>query len=226
MNKWDDRYKQVEDAFGRGANSFLKAQLEHDRIDSRIDSRLKHYLTDKSDKTKVLCIAAGQGRNALYLAELGFEVTALDISTIGLEQCAETAKERGLSIATLCGSIEDIDLEHEQWDIITCFFMHAPLESRLELYKKVPDALKVGGHFVFECFRIEQLDMKAQNEGSIGGPSTPELFPSIDELSSQLESLDIVHLVETVRELEPSPFHKGKAAVIQAIAQKPKATTT
>jgi len=214
MNKWDERYNQVNDAFGTGANSFLKSQLTQ--------GLLKHHLKSESQKIKVLCIAAGQGRNALYLAELGFDVTALDISSVGLEQLAQTAKERQLSIVTLHGSIEDIDLGFEQlkqWDIITCFFMHVPLETRKELYKKVPDALKPDGQFVFECFGIRQLDLKAENEDSVGGPSTPELFPTVEELSSHLETLDIEHLVEVERGLEPSPFHKGNAAVIQLIAK-------
>lgn len=213
MSKWDERYSKVEDAFGTGANSFLKSQLE--------DGLLDHHLK-KSNKVpnKVLCIAAGQGRNALYLAKQGFEVTALDISKVGLEQLAKTAKGQQLSITTLDGDIESIDLGTNKWDIITCFFMHAPLTTRKALYKKVPDVLSEGGQFVFESFSLKQLELKKQNEGSIGGPSTPELFPSIDELTSELEDLEVQHLVEIERELEPSPFHKGKAAVIQLIAKK------
>jgi len=215
MSKWDERYSKVEDAFGTGANSFLKSQF--DILNSGL---LSHHLKHNKVSNKVLCIAAGQGRNALYLAKQGFEVTALDISKVGLEQLAQTAKEQKLSLTTLQADIENIDLGNNKWDIITCFFMHAPLATRKALYKKVPDALTEGGQFVFESFGLKQLELKKQNEGSIGGPSTPELFPTIDELSSELEPLDVQHLVEVERGLEPSLFHKGKAAVIQLIAKK------
>ena len=212
MNKWDERYSRVEDAFGKGVNSFLKSQLD--------DHHLAQYKTNSDVRPKVLCVAAGQGRNALYLARQGFDVTALDISSIGLQQLSEVAIEQGLSIQTICSDITTLDLDESTWDIITCFFMHAPLETRLELYKKVPDALKPSGHFILESFALKQLELKAQNEGSIGGPSTPELFPTVDELSNQFGVLNIEHLLETERELEPSPFHKGNAAVIQLIAKK------
>jgi len=219
MSKWDERYSKVEDAFGIGANSFLKSQLELPN-----SGLLSHHLKRNNKvPNKVLCIAAGQGRNALYLAKQGFEVTALDISKVGLEQLAQTAQEQELSLTTLYGNIENINLGANKWDIITCFFMHTPLTTRKALYKKVPDALNEGGQFIFESFSLKQLELKKQNEGSIGGPSTPELFPTVEELSSELENLDIQHLVEAERELEPSPFHKGKAAVIQLIAKKLKA---
>ena len=212
MNKWDERYNRVEDAFGKGVNGFLKSQLD--------DGLLKQYQTSKEANPKVLCVAAGQGRNALYLAKQGFDVTALDISSVGLEQLSRTATKQHLSIQTICGDITKLDLGQNTWDIVTCFFMHAPKETRIPFYKKVPDALKAQGQFIFESFSVKQLELKEQNEGSIGGPSTPELFPTVEELSSQFGMLDIEHLVEAERELEPSPFHKGKAAVIQLITKK------
>ncbi|MBI2985494.1 MAG: class I SAM-dependent methyltransferase [Deltaproteobacteria bacterium] len=100
---------------------------------------------------KVLDIATGKGRNAAFLAERGFQVEAVDISEVALEQARKAAGEKGLSIIFRQADLDTVELPEAAYDLILNFNF-----LQRSLIPKVRKALKLGGHIVFETYLIEQ----------------------------------------------------------------------
>lgn len=100
---------------------------------------------------KALCLAAGSGRNAVFLAARGFAVTAVDISGRGLAWCRALAAQRGVEVATVAADLLAYDLGEGDYDLITDFYYYEQA-----LFPAIDRALKPGGHFVFQTFSVDQ----------------------------------------------------------------------
>jgi SAM-dependent methyltransferase len=100
---------------------------------------------------RALDVAMGQGRNALYLAKLGWDVTGFDVSEVALEQAQALAGVQGARIRTLNASSEAFDYGREQWDLIVMSYAYAPIEDAAYV-RRLHDALKPGGRLVFEHY--------------------------------------------------------------------------
>jgi SAM-dependent methyltransferase len=101
-----------------------------------------------------LDLGIGQGRNAIYLAAQGWEVTGVDISDVAVSQARKNAQEKGVKIATVISDLDDFDLGRDQWDLITSFYMHSwHKNSKTDVPARILRSLKPGGLFVMEAFR-------------------------------------------------------------------------
>ncbi|MCP3890680.1 MAG: class I SAM-dependent methyltransferase [Desulfobulbaceae bacterium] len=196
-NKWDQRYGESEFAYGTTANDFLKASV--------------HRLSPAGD---VLCLAEGEGRNSVFLAQQGFNVTAVDSSSVGLKKAETLAAERGASITTCVADLVNYKIAAGRYDAIISIFCHLPQPLRTEVHKKVLNGLKCGGIFVLEGYTPRQLQYKT------GGPPVAELLMELDELKAELGSLDLVHATETEREVHEGFLHTGLGSVVQIIGIK------
>lgn len=164
---------------------------------------------------RVLSLAEGEGRNAVYLAGLGFAVTAVDQSTVGLEKAQRLAAARGVSIETHAADLAEYPIAPNTWDGVVSIFCHLPAAVRRRLYRAVVAGLRPGGVLILEAYRPAQLQFKT------GGPPTADLLPTLDDLKSELAGLEFLHAVETEREVLEGTFHTGRAAVVQGIARRP-----
>jgi SAM-dependent methyltransferase len=100
---------------------------------------------------KALDVAMGQGRNSLFLATQGWDVTGYDISEAGLAQARKLADKAGLKVRTVMASHEEFDYGKAQWDLIVETFAFTNLAD--DAYRKrVIDSLKPGGLLVIEGF--------------------------------------------------------------------------
>ncbi|MBC8277510.1 MAG: class I SAM-dependent methyltransferase [FCB group bacterium] len=194
---WDKRYNTDEYVYGTEPNGFLKSAAA------------------KIPAGKVLCLGEGEGRNAVYLAELGHQVTAVDSSSVGLQKARKLAEDRGVSIETIAADIEQYSIEPEHWDAIVSIFFHLMPEPRRSLHQQVVGGLRPGGVFILEAYTVDQLNYKT------GGPKTEELMMSLEALKAELEGLDFAHGVEMERDLVEGKLHTGKGAVVQILAFKP-----
>jgi 2-polyprenyl-3-methyl-5-hydroxy-6-metoxy-1,4-benzoquinol methylase len=190
--RWDGRYDREIYVYGKEPVAFLKDKLH----------RLK--------KGKALVLAMGEGRNAVYLAQHGFDVTGVDISSVAIEKCKRLADERGVQVNTVVADLTDYDLGSEQYDLITNFYFYEK-----SLLPKVIEALKPEGMFIFEQFSIEHLKLAQRF-----GPKTAKYLVKPDELLKVFQSTRILYYEDTVVELDEGR-HKGAAAIIRLIAQKP-----
>ena len=98
---------------------------------------------------RALCLAAGCGRNAVYLAQQGFEVTAVDISPRGLDRCKQLAVDLGVRVDTVEADLLSYDMAGEAFDLITDFCYYEP-----EVFGPVKGAVRPGGYFLLQTFSI------------------------------------------------------------------------
>ena len=96
---------------------------------------------------RALDIGMGQGRNALFLAALGWEVTGFDISEVGVKQARAEAQKRGLKLDAQVGDVDKFDYGKRRWDLVVGMYMHEYLTRNAA---KVVDSLKPGGILVIE----------------------------------------------------------------------------
>lgn len=197
---WDQRYSEEGFAYGIEPNDFLKT--EYSRI---------------PEGGRVLCLAEGEGRNAVYLATQGYDVTAVDQSSVGLEKASKLAAENGVEISTLVTDLNDFDLGKDSWDGIVSISAHVPPPLRKKIHSQVVNALKKDGIFILEAYTERHLDMSG-----VGGPppTAREMFMSLAELKSELDGLELIYGAEVDRIISEGKYHQGESAVVQFIGGK------
>lgn len=196
---WDERYAVDDYVYGVEPNEFLaekSAQLE---------------------RGKVLCLAEGEGRNAVYLAELGFAVTAVDSSKVGLTKATRLARERGVAIECVLADLADYKIEAEAWDSVISVFCHLPESLRRQVHEDVVAGLKPGGTFLLEAYTPRQLSFDT------GGPRSEELLMELKTLKEELAGLDFLHAEEVERDIREGSKHTGRGSVVQVLVRKAKA---
>jgi len=197
VNFWNTRYKESKYAYGTEPNDFLKSKF-----------------TILKPHSKILCLAEGEGRNALFLAENNHNVTAIDYSLEGLNKLSKLAKERKLNIDTLCIDLSLYKIEANKWDAIICIFGHFPSDLRKAVFNQVYSGLNNDGFFLMEAYHKNQLNYKT------GGPQVSELLYSIEELQNDFSEFENISIETSIKEIEEGKYHKGTSAVIQVIASK------
>ena len=191
--RWNERYDRDMYIYGKEPAAFLKQKI----------GGLK--------QGKALVLAMGEGRNAVYLAQNGFDVTGVDISDVAIEKTNRLAEERSTTVNAVVADLTDYDMGEAQFDLITKFYYYEP-----SIFPQIIDALKPGGMFILEQFSIDHLKYR---ETSSFGPRNPDYLIKPNELLEHFTSLRILYYEDTVVELDEG-MHKGTAAVIRLIAQK------
>ena len=193
---WDERYSEPGFAYGTAPNEFLAS------------------VADRLPRGKILSLAEGEGRNAVYLALLGYQVTGVDGSEVGLRKAVELATERGVAITTLHADLSEFEIEAEQWDGIIACYCHVPSAIRIPLHRASVKGLKPGGLFVLEAFSKEQLAY------GTGGPQSLDMLMALDDLQQELAGLEFVHAVQIERDVREGSGHTGLASVVQLLGVK------
>lgn len=164
---------------------------------------------------RVLSLGEGEGRNAVFLAARGLDVTALDASPVGLAKAARFAASRGVRLHTLLASLDDYAFEAGAWDAIVSIWCHLPPVLRRRVHADVARALRPGGVFLLEAYTPRQLTL------GTGGPREPELLLTAAELRTEIGSLAPEHLCELERDVHEGTGHRGRSAVVQLRAVRP-----
>ncbi|RMG31325.1 MAG: class I SAM-dependent methyltransferase [Gammaproteobacteria bacterium] len=197
MIDWDERYATKEYVYGTAPNDFLRQHVE----------RLRPGRT--------LCLAEGEGRNAVFLVEQGHQVTAIDASRVGLDKARQLAERRGVEIDCVHCDLAEFGIDPGAWDNIVSIFCHVPPELRERLHRAVVEGLKPGGILLLEAYMPRQIEL------GTGGPPIPELTMTLERLKEELDGLDFVHAAELERDVIEGIYHTGRGAVVQVIARKP-----
>jgi SAM-dependent methyltransferase len=199
MNVWNERFSQKEYLYGREPNEFIR---EH---------------ADRIPGQTVLCLAEGEGRNAVFLAGLGHRVLAVDKADAGLKKARDLADSRGVSIETEAADLATYDPGRERWDGIISTFVHLPRDIRARCHARVVSALKPGGVFLLEAYSPRQGDMP----GKGGPPPSSGMLMRLEEVAEELSGLDFFIAREIERDVNEGTGHRGLSAVIQILAIKP-----
>jgi len=194
---WDQRYSADHYIYGTEPNAFLREF--HERIPAG---------------GKVLCLAEGEGRNAVFLAGHGYDVTAVDLSRVGLEKAERLAASMGVKIRVRHADLAEFELGEQAWDGIVSIFCHLPPNARQHVHQQIPRALKPGGVLLLEAYTPAQLELDT------GGPPDESMMLTAGMLKNELPDLAFEHLLETEREVIEGSHHTGIGAVVQLIARR------
>jgi SAM-dependent methyltransferase len=196
INTWNDRYEQETFQYGTEPNDYFKSQI------------------DQLPVGRILIPAAGEGRDAVYAAKLGWEVYALDSSERGRDKALQLANKEKVSIYYTCDDALKIRFPLESFDVIAFTYFHLPPESRNVFHQKSIKWLKNNGLIILEGFNQNQLGL------SSGGPKNKDWLFDKMTLSDDFKELVILENAEKQRVLNEGPLHQGVAEVIQFKAQK------
>ena len=178
--RWNSKYKTDIYLFGEQPIPFLVNNF--------------HILP----KGKVLDIAMGEGRNGVYLATQGFDVTGLDISERGLEKAHKLAEKNNVSIKTKVVDLETHRLEPNSYDVILCTYY-----MQRNLFKQFESALKPGGMIVVETYNVDYLKYARFSR------------------KWALDTNELLDIFKGLRVIRYQDFDNGKEAYSSIIAQKP-----
>ena len=192
---WERRYSEPAYAYGTEPNGFLVE------------------VADRIPPGPVLCLAEGEGRNAVWLAGRGHAVTVVDASVAGIAKAAALARTRGVRIDTVAADLASFTIEPGTWSGIVAIFAHLPPQLRRLVHRAAAQGLASGGVFVLEAFTPRQLAL------GTGGPQKPELLYTLDELRQDLAGLDFEISREVERDVVEGHYHTGHAAVVQVLAR-------
>lgn len=206
MNKewtdlWNQRYSAEDYAYGKTPNNFLKENLL------------------KLNQGTILFPADGEGRNSVFAAMQGWNVSAFDISINGKNKALQLATENNVQIDYQVGELNSMNYQPEQFDVIALIYAHFPAQIRSMIHKAVIKYLKKEGIVIFEAFSKNHIHYNSKNE-KVGGPRDVEMLFSIDELRSDFESCEIIELREEEVELSEGLYHIGKGSVIRYLGRK------
>lgn len=199
--RWDERYRQDEFAYGELPNHYLKEQLE------------------KLDVGTILFPAEGEGRNAVFAAKLGWKVSAFDISLEGKNKALRLAAAHDVTLDYQVGELQTLDYQPGQFDVIALIYAHFPAEIKSLYHNTLDQYLRKDGLIIFEAFSKRHLEYIAKNE-KVGGPKDIEMLFSTDEIRADFSNYEIIELAEKEIELNEGVFHNGIGSVIRFVGRK------
>lgn len=195
---WDERYGGEDYFYGTDPSDFL---VEH--------------LGLLPPGGELLCLAEGEGRNAVFLAERGFRPTGVDQSPVGLAKAQRLAAARGVTIDTVVADLTSYDLGSARWDAVVSVWAHLPPEIKAVVNPRIARAVKPGGILFLEHYHPNQIPY------GTGGPKDPSWMMTLDELRRDFGDWEWLHSAERERNVIEGAGHGGLSYVTQLIARKP-----
>jgi SAM-dependent methyltransferase len=126
---------------------------------------------------RALDIGIGEGRNAFFLASMGWEVTGFDSSETAIKLTEAEARKRGLRVTTVVADVDQFDYGRQQWDLVAGMYMHEMITRNAQ---KIVESLKPGGLLVVEGFQRDSTKRGVAVEKYGYGPN--ELLIAFDRL--------------------------------------------
>ncbi|NJK81908.1 MAG: class I SAM-dependent methyltransferase [Chloroflexaceae bacterium] len=197
MSVWNERYNTDKYIYGTVPNDFLV--------------QVATYLP----AGRILSLAAGEGRNEVYLAQQGYAVTAVDSSAVGLAKAQRLAAAQGVSIITVTADLTTYPIASATWHGIVSIFCHVPSAARRAMLARVVAGLVPGGVFVLEAYTPRQL------ERGTGGPPDRDRMITLAALQAELQGLAFIIGQEIERDIREGHYHNGRSEVVQVVARKP-----
>lgn len=196
---WDQRFDRPEYVYGTDPSQFLAAQA----------GWLQPGL-------RGLAIADGEGRNSVFMASRGMQVTAMDGSAVALEKARALAAQRGVQVDFHHADLADWPWPEREYDVIAAiFFQFAEPALRQAVFAGIRQALRPGGVVLLHGYARRQI------EYGTGGPGDPELLYTTDLLADAFAGWDIRLLRDYDATLAEGCGHAGRSALIDLVAVKP-----
>ncbi len=195
---WNERYRAPGDLFGAAPNAYLRRHGDQWRAGDR-----------------VLCVADGDGRNSVWLAQQGLAVDAFDISRVGVAKARRRAAAAGVRVRYRVGACEDWIWPGEIYDGIAAIFVQfADPPQRARLFDNLQRSLRVGGSLVLQGYTPRQLAY-----GTGGPPQRSHLYTA-PLLRRAFRHMEIIDLSDYEAELDEGARHRGRSALVGLVARK------
>lgn len=195
---WDQRYSTNDYVFGTEPAAFL---VDH-----------AHLLQPGAS---ALVVADGEGRNSVYLASLGLDVTAMDVSEVGVAKARKLADERGVTLDLRVADILTWEWEPDAHDLVVAVFIQfLDPTQRTSVFRHLQHTLRPGGRLLLHGYRPEQIAY------GTGGPSNPAHLYDEALLTEAFADMDIEELRSYDTTLHEGAGHAGMSALIDLVATK------
>lgn len=176
---WDRRYEERELLWSASPNRFLVTEA------------------DGLAPGRALDLACGEGRNAIWLAELGWQVTGVDFSEVAIAKARERATRDGVGVDFVCADLLDFLPEPEAYNFVLVLYLQLPAGERRLVLSRAGSALASGGTFLLVGHDLANL-----TEG-VGGPSDPAVLYTPDDIAAELpDGLEIEKAERVLRDVE------------------------
>jgi hypothetical protein len=199
--RWDERYSDPAFAYGEAPNAFLKEQLIHLPVGN------------------ILFPAEGEGRNAVFAAQKGWQVSAFDISLEGRKKAMLLAEKNKVNLVYQVGELDTLGFKKDAFDAIALIYAHFPATIKSQLHKALDSYLKIDGTILFEAFSKNHIAYQKVNE-KVGGPKDIESLFSIEEIKADFPNYEVITLEEKEIELQEGLYHNGLGSVIRFVGRK------
>ena len=190
---WDQRYEGDELLWSAEPNRFLVAEVGDMRPGRALD------------------LACGEGRNAVWLAERGWDVTGVDFSAAGLDKARRLAGGRGVSVRWIQADLTEWEPEPGAYDLVAWLYLHVAPETRRLLLARAVAGLAPGGTIVVVGHHLDNL------EGGWGGPQDPEILLVPDTVAGELAAAGGIDIDEAHAVLRPVEGEPGDPVTIDAL---------
>lgn len=172
------------------------------------DSSLKEAAAD-IEPTDALDLGCGEGRNALYLARAGFQVTAVDFANVALERLKAVATTEGLTVQTVCEDMFTYLTSPHQFHFVVLANIHPPRDRRQALYKAIRHVITPGGRLYLIGHHVDSL--------GIAGPPDKDLLIDEDEIKDAFREF----VVRTLKKVSDISDHGHPAPSLVAVLDRP-----
>lgn len=195
---WEERYSTPDYVFGKDPAQFLTEHM--------------HLL--HAGQT-ALCVADGEGRNSVFLAQQGLQVTALEYAPSAIAKAQDLAKAAGVSI-----DIQEADVLRHDWAdqydaVLGIFIQFAGPEEREQLFTGMKHSVRPGGLMLLHGYTPEQIAY------GTGGPPHAENMYTTGQLATDFDGWDILENRAYERDVQEGRGHSGHSALIDFVARKP-----
>ena len=199
LERWESRFSAPGYLFGDRPNAFLARQAD----------RLKPGM-------KALCVADGDGRNGVWLAEQRLEVHSVDFSPTALAKARVLATKRGVSIHTERAELPTgWEWPTNAYDLVVGIFIQfSPPAEREIMFDNMKKALKEGGLMLIEGYGPKQL------EYATGGPKKLDQLYTRDLLMEHFGELSELTIEEYDQEVDEGEGHSGMSALVDLVGRK------
>ncbi len=134
---------------------------------------------------RALDLACGEGRNAVWLAERGWEVTGVDFADVGLDKARGLAAARGVDPTWVEADLLDYDPPPEAFDLVVILYLQLPADERRRVLRAAAAAIAPGGTLLVVAHDRSNL------EHGHGGPQDPRMLATPQEVAGDLDGLEI-----------------------------------
>lgn len=198
LERWNMRFSAEGYLFGTAPNAFLASQR----------ARLAPGM-------RALSLSDGEGRNSVWLARQGLEVTAFDFSPVAVAKARALAREAGVNVDHRLSDIFAWDWSAARYDVVAgIFFQFLSPPQRAQVFAGIRQALAPGGLLILQGYRPQQLAY------ATGGPKQLENFYTEELLRESFAGMDILHLASHDGQVDEGAGHHGMSALIDMVARR------